>query len=341
MDLTPTGSGARLVTGIHRAVFGPVNEDAVADWLARHVRRHLAADVQSILFQSGRVAAVYGLRLSDGTEIVAKVHRRPVNIGRLAAATACQRILADHGFPCPRPLAGPAITDGRVAVLESRLDRGEPGDAHQPELRRAMARALAEQVDLLRARSAAALAALADPPAWAAYERGPWPMPHDPIFDFTTTPAGFEWLDRLAQQAAEALGPRPAPDAIGHSDWECQNVRFSDGQVSTAYDWDSLLAHSEPILAGLAAGAHPSGGIPRADAPTPDEVTAFLADYDECRATAFTRSQQTAAVAAATWRLAYNARCVLSAEALGYPPAEGSALHLLSRFGHTYLAQRW
>jgi hypothetical protein len=332
--------GDQLVHGIHRAVFGAVSEDDITNWLARHVRRRLSSDVQSVLFRSGRVAAVYGLRLANGSEIVAKVHRDPVDLGRLAAATACQRLLADHGFPCPRPLDGPAITDGRVAVLESRLDRGEPGDAHQPQHRGAMARALADQVEILRSARAAA-AALTDPPAWAAYERGPWPVPHDPIFDFTSTPEGFEWLDRIAQDATDALGPRPAPDAIGHSDWECQNVRFSDGRVSAAYDWDSLLAHAEPILAGLAAGHHTQGSIQGAGAPTPEEVAAFLADYDRCRPTPFTRSQQTAAAAAATWVLAYNARCTVSAEALGYPPAEGSALRMLARYRHAYLEQRW
>src|SRR5438445_389614 len=98
----------------------------------------------------------------------------------------------------PRPVDGPAITHSHVAVLESRLDRGDPGDAHQPETRRAMARALAEQIEILRS-ARADLAALSDAPAWAAYEEGPWPVPHDPIFDFTTTPPGLEWLDRLAR----------------------------------------------------------------------------------------------------------------------------------------------
>jgi len=77
---------------------------------------------------------------------------------------------------------------------------------------------------------------LAAATAWAAYEGGPWPVPHDPIFDFTTTPTGFEWLDAVAGRAAEALGPRAEPDAIGHADWVCQNLRFTDGRVTAAYE---------------------------------------------------------------------------------------------------------
>jgi hypothetical protein len=99
----------------------------VAVWLDRHVRDRLSAAVEDVLFRSGRVAAVYGLRLADGGELVAKVHRSPVNLGRLVAALGCQRVLTDAGYPCPTPLDGPATTGSRVAVLESRLDLGERG----------------------------------------------------------------------------------------------------------------------------------------------------------------------------------------------------------------------
>jgi len=333
MDDQPVG-------GIERAIFGAVTEDDIDAWLARHVRRRLSQDVQAVVFRSGRLAAVYGLRLDDGTEIVAKVHRRPADVGRLGAATACQQILAEHGYPCPRPLDGPASTDGLVAVLESRLERGQPGDAHQPAIRRALAHSLAEQVEILRA-ARSELAALEDPPAWADYEGGPWPVPHDPIFDFRATPADFAWLDRLAQDATDALGPRPAADAIGHGDWVCQNVRFLAGQVSAAYDWDSLLAHSEPILAGLAAGHHTQGSVRDPAAPTPDEVAAFLAEYEVARRRPFNGAHQAAAAAAATWVLAYNARCTLNVQAWRVPTPAGSALEMLARFGPAYLALRW
>jgi Phosphotransferase enzyme family len=139
------------VSGIHQAVFGEVTEDDVTAWLDRHLRQRLAAGVQQVLVRTGRLAAVYGLRLTDGTEVVAKVHRGNVGIRRLAAAVACQRILAAAGFPCPKPLDGPVATGPRVVVLESWLDAGEVGDAHQPAIRRSMAQALAQQMKLLGA----------------------------------------------------------------------------------------------------------------------------------------------------------------------------------------------
>jgi Phosphotransferase enzyme family len=326
--------------GIHRAVFGDLSEDDVAGWLDRQVRQRLSVGVREVLFGAGRLAAVYGLRLTSGVEIVAKVHRGSVDVGRLAAAVSCQQVLADAGYPCPTPLDGPVAAGSRVVVLESRLDRGAVGDAHQPVVRGSMAGALAAQVEILRV-VPAATSPLADPPAWVAYERGPWPVPHDPIFDFTVTPPGFEWLDRVAQDAADALGPRGEPEVIGHSDWVCQNLRFLGAEVSAAYDWDSLTAHGEPVLAGVSAGAHTEGSVQGAAAPTPDEVAAFLAAYDDRRARPFTGAEQAAAVAAATWVMAYNARCQLSSQASGSPPGEGSALPMLSRHRDHYLRLRW
>jgi len=204
---------------------------------------------------------------------------------------------------------GPVATESRVVVVESWLDRGEVGDAHQPAIRRAMAQALAQQIQVLRP-VPAATSPLANPPAWVDYQAGPWPVPHSPIFDFTLTPPGFEWLDHLAQDAADALGPRGDPGVIAHSDWYCGNLRFVGAELTAAYDWDSLTAHHEPVLAGVAAGAHTDGSTNGPAAPTPHEVAAFLTDYDDERNQPFTGAEQTA-TAAATWVMAYNARCQL------------------------------
>jgi len=325
--------------GIERATFGEVPADAVTAWLDQHTRHRLSLGVRKVLFRTGRLAAVYGLELTSGIEIVAKVYRG-ADMERLAAAVACQRLLADARYPCPAPLDGPVQVDGRVVLLEALLDRGTRGDAHLPATRHAMARSLSEQIRILQ--SVPALqSGLLNPPAWAAYDHGPWPKPHDPIFDFTTNPVGFEWLDHLAARAADALGPRRQADAIGHSDWVCQNLRFTQDGVSAAYDWDSLLAESEPVLVGVVAGAYTEGSIAGADAPTPLEVVAFLAEYEATRHAPFSKSDQATATAAATWVLAYNARCGLSAEMLGSPAREGSPLQTLSRYGAAYLTLRW
>jgi hypothetical protein len=328
-----------VVTGIERAIFGEVTADQVTQWLDQLVYRRLTLGVQTVLFRAGRLAAVYGLQLTNGAQIAAKIYRA-ADLEHLAAVVACQRLLVDASYPCPAPLDGPVEVEGHVVVLEALLDGGVRGDAHIATTRQAMARALSEQIRILRS-IPELQSRLLTPPGWADYARGPWPTPHDPIFDFTTTPGGFEWLDHIATLAAEALGPRQPPDTIGHCDWVCQNLRFNQDGVWAAYDWDSLLAETEPVLVGIAAGAFTEGSIAGTQAPTPQEVVAFLSECEATRPFPFSRSEQAAATAAATWVLAYNARCDVGAATFGTSASAGSPLQMLSRYGGSYLTLRW
>jgi hypothetical protein len=226
----------------------------------RYLRAQLGGDLAHILFRSGRIAAVYGAALHDGRHVAVKVHRRVADLAYLSAAAACQRRLADMGYPCPEPLDGPATTDGLTALVETLCSDGQPGNSHEPNTRRAMAHALFAQLELLR--GAAVDSLVAGAPAWAHYEHGPWPQPHDPIFDFTTTPPAFTWLDDLARRAAGVLQQASPPDSVAHADWTCGNLRFHHGQVSCSYDWDSLAAAPEAVLVGLAAGSFTEGTAP-------------------------------------------------------------------------------
>lgn len=69
------------VTGLERAVFGDVSADEIRAWLGRHLRSGLHMDVNDVVFTSGRVAPVYGLRLLDGSTLVLKIHRGRVTRG--------------------------------------------------------------------------------------------------------------------------------------------------------------------------------------------------------------------------------------------------------------------
>jgi Ser/Thr protein kinase RdoA (MazF antagonist) len=328
-----------LASGIERAVFGAIGRDTIDDWLRRHLQTRLGIDLARVVFRSGRIAAVYGAALSDGRQVAVKVHRRPADLAYLSAATACQRRLADAGYPCPVPLDGPATTDSVTAVIETILTDGEPGNGHEPRTRRAMARALFEQLELLRGAEGDGL--LDGAPAWSHYEHGPWPKPHDPIFDFTVTPQAFTWLDNLARRTASVLEQAGPPDAIAHADWNCGNVRFRDGQVSSSYDWDSLASAPEPVLVGLSAGSFTEGSTAGTSAPTPAESTAFLSDYEEVRSRRFSESEQRMAAAAVTWVLAYGARCEVSFLPADGLPSIGSSLQMLETHRDAYLALGW
>jgi hypothetical protein len=323
------------ISGVERAVFGAVGRQEVDEWLSLHLTERLHVGLSQVLFRSGRVAAVFGVSLVDGRRVTVKAHRSPADSVYLTVAADRQRHLFEAGYPCPEPLDGPSPTDGVAAVTEMLLVDGTAGDGHKPLIRRAMATSLFDQIQLLNGATRMDVV-VAGAPAWSHYEAGPWPKPHDPIFDFTTTISGFEWLDDLARRAADVLREHEASSFVAHGDWNCGNVRFSDHRVSASYDWDSLAAAPEAVLVGLSAGSFTSGGVQGADAPTPEETSAFVCDYEDARRETFTPPARLAAAAAATWVLAYNARCELSF--FGPAPRVGHALEALDNHRDTYLA---
>lgn len=109
-------------------------------------------------------------------------------------------------------------------------------------------------------------------------------------------------------------------------------------RLVAAYDWD-LFADTEAVIAGMSAGSYTTVGSDGGTPPTPDEVAAFLRDYDGFRARPFTAGEQHTAAATAAWALAYVARCEL-----GMLPAGSSsapALDLIRWHGREYLAVAW
>ncbi len=327
---------AESPSGIETAVFGTTDRAGIDGWLRRHLRERLDGELTRVLFRAGRVSAVYGAELRDGRRVAVKVHRGPADPAYGTAAVACQRRLHAEGYPCPEPLDGPAATGGRTAVVESLLTDGVPGDGHEAGVRRALARSLSRQVDVLRGTPVHAIAAGA--PAWTRHHRGPWPEPHDPLFDFGATPPAFAWLDDLAGRAAGVLADAGPADHVAHADWSCGNLRFSGTEVVASFDWDSLAAGPEAVLAGMSAGSFPAGGTAGAAAPTAAEVAAFLRDYEDARRRRFRPAGWRTAAAAATWVLAYNARCEVCVLPTGGLPPRGSALHALAADPDGHLA---
>jgi hypothetical protein len=321
------------LSGIEQAIFGQGADRAAVDsWLDRHIQRSTGARVAELLFTSGRVSAVFGARLTDGEDVVAKVHRGPVDVSGLSAAQSVQHQLWRAGFPCPEPIGAPHSTDGHVATLETLTPPGRSGDGRDHRTRPALATGLARQVALLRDNSTGPRLA---PPAWTRWRHGPWPTPHDPIFDFGRQEPRWAWIDRLAERAVRALQDLDhdlGKPTIAHGDWSCVNTSFStDGSnVVSSYDWDSLAYDSEAVLAGMSAGSSLQGGATESPAcPTPEEIDSYLDDYSSARQRPFTTSERQAGRAAAHWVLAYNARCQAALLGPDRDPEPGSTLHVL------------
>lgn len=312
--------------------------------LERYAGDVLGSHIGEVILRAGRIDAVWAVRLLDGRSVVIKAHRQPVDQQARRATVRAQSILSDAGFPCPAPISGSAEFEGLTLTTETFMTQGSARSGRDPLIRRALAQGLSEHIEILR--SDPGLVDVAGfGPAWCRYQSGPWPTPHDIIFDFTATPAGWEWLDRFAADAAKQVAATDDGDrVVGHGDWYCGNVRFIGKRLASTFDWD-LVSASEPVIAGFAAatftegGAHEQGAAHEPDVPTPQDVVAFLADYESYLPRQFTAREQAAAAAAASWTLAYNARCELAF--LRGAAATGSGLDLVRRRGAEYLALRW
>jgi hypothetical protein len=287
-----------------RAVFGDASAEEVAAAIDSFCALSLGSHVEGMEFFRASVGSVHGLRLDDGRRVVVKVARPGTDAARLESVQTVERWLAADGFPCPLPLAGPVPLGRGLATAETLLDRGEAADAHEPALRRTMAAALAGLT--ARCGRFTALDALRATP-----QVGLWPRPHDGRFDFEATGAGAEWLDALAGEAQRILDAGAGDLVVGHGDWRAENMRFSAGEISAVYDWDSLVILREPRLVGGAAH-HFTGDYSRPgrrQLPTLEEALAFIAEYEAARGTPFSAAERRVARAALVYGMAYTARC--------------------------------
>ena len=269
--------------------------DIAAD-LAGWCVRWLGARPVRTLFDTRKISTVFGLRLSDGREVVVKL-RPPQE--RLVACAMVQRHLWTSGFPCAEPLAGPAPLGDQVATAESYISGGAPltRDADAPA-RYAMA--LARQVALAK-EIAEGIPTLEPPPYWARWDHelaATWPP--DPNVDLNV-PAGPPELDAVGERArARLLRPNRLPIVIGHCDWESQNLDWQDGVLAIAHDWDSLARRPEATVAGMSALIFPSTGTTNEPA-TLAESEAFLRSYERARGRPFSAEERELAWAASVW----------------------------------------
>ena len=122
-------------------------------------------------------------------------------------------------------------------------------------------------------------------PSWCHYQSGPWPVPHDTLVNFETTVPGYEWLDRFGAKAADQIlaNRNGAPVVVGHADWYAGNTVVTDGKLVGTYDWE-LVADTEAVIAGFAAACYAQRQTSAGNLSGPEEVAAFMRDYDAARA---------------------------------------------------------
>jgi len=284
----------------------PVVTDVLGTLDADEIRarvHELEPETAEIFRFEASVGALFGVRLRDGSRVAIKVHKLFADEAYLADVHALQTQLAASGFPAPRPLrrVGPVTVD-------EWLDDGEFRNAHEPAVRRAMVR---ELVRFHRLATATGLR-----PRWPFLrpEGALWPKPHNALFDFDATTAGAEWIDETGAAARAVTDGRPVgEEVVGHGDWSAKHLRFDHELRATAlYDWDSVHAEPEPLLAGTAAGSftYTEELDEEIDVwPSAAESQAFLAEYEEERGVPFAPDERASARAACVYLRAYAARC--------------------------------
>jgi hypothetical protein len=226
---------------------------------------------------------------------------------------------------------------GGFATVEAFVDDGKPADAHEPEIRRSRAHALARLIGL----AADGLDAQALLQAWKPPpDRGQWPVPHNALFDFEATSAGTECIHEITSKARKILDNPPGKMVVGHADWSAKHFRFEEGRVCVIYDWDSLRLDKEINLLGHTA-AHfsftESFDVPRRA--SPEEARLFVEEYEMARRAPFSEQECVAISAAATYGLAYTARCEHALVPEGKDKS-GSFREALSSCGEKYLHPR-
>ena len=312
LGVTPVGDPAGRaelapLSGTEAAVYGDATPLELYAFLDAWTTSRLGSPIGRVHFRAGRIDVVWGVELDDGRAVVVKMHRPPAELDAIRVTNDAQRVLVGSGFPCAMPLAGPEEVDGHVLTAESMIVGTAP-DGRDPAHRLLLAEGLARHIEILRDHPDVVRRA-GPGPSCCHYQAGPWPVPHDTLVDFRSTPAGFEWLDEFGQRAADqVLAHRDAESVVaGHADWYAGNTAVSGGVLVGTFDWE-LVADTEAVIAGFAAACFGASSTGSAGLSTPEEVALFMRDYDDVRSQRLTDRERRTAAGAAAWILAFNAR---------------------------------
>jgi hypothetical protein len=331
-------TGLAEISDTERAVYGSVTPLELLAFLGAWAKRRLGSPIVKVRFRAGRIDVVWGVELQDGRAAVIKTHRSPVDLDAVRVANDAQRLLTTAGFPCAVPLAGPDEVEGRVLTAETLID-GRTPDGRDPAGRLLLAEGLARHIEILRDQSD--LVRTAGPgPSWCHYQAGPWPVPHDTLVDFRSTPSGFEWLDTFGQRAADQILAHRDPDqvVVGHADWYAGNTVIAGDVLTGTFDWE-LVADTEPVIAGFAAACYAASSTGGGGLSTPEEVAAFMRDYDSARTRPLADRERRTAAGAAAWILAFNARWQVGL--IDHGLCDEATVSLVRNRGEDYLALDW
>ena len=119
----------------------------------------------------------------------------------------------------------------------------------------------------------------------------------------------LQGLEAFGQRAADQIlrNREPGKAVVGHADWYAGNTAVVKEQLVGTFDWE-LVADTEAVIAGFTASSYASSATAGGGMSTPNEVAAFLHDYEEVRGQPLSERERRTAAAAAAWIVAFNAR---------------------------------
>jgi aminoglycoside phosphotransferase (APT) family kinase protein len=269
------------------------------------------------LFVVSHLSEVVGVRLADGREVVVK--RRVDAAGRSRACVAAQKLLAEHGSPCPLPLTEAIIDNGTAIHAEQFVEGGEIETGDTTAVARRSAVLLA---DLVRRLASFDLDPPLPNPEWVRWDALP---------DRQATAAVPAWIEDTTRRVQAKLVRCDLRPVLGHADWEAQNMCWQRGRPLAVHDWDSLAWLPDAALAGTAAGVFASHGKPTL-API-ESSAAFLDAYEAARGVRFTSYETEIAWAASIWVALHNARdeLIYTRPKLSYDQLEAQHIERLTR----------
>jgi hypothetical protein len=290
--------------------------DDLPDWLPAWCLDHLGGKPTDVLFQVQSISMVFGLRLTDGTDVVVKTR---ADDGRAVSCVAAQARLAERGFPCARPLTPVVDVDSLAVHAEEFRPGGDVLHGDSPDVAVSYAEVFAQ---LMAELADVTVAPPLPNPRWLRWDHtdsGLWPA-IDFLDERDQSAVPAHAVD-TADRARRRIQAADLPCVLGHGDYEAQNLRWHGRQVWTVHDWDSLAWQPEAALVGAASGAFANAGPPSLVPIESSEV--FLVAYQDIRGRLFTAVEREVAWAASLWTPAHNARW----EALhGTAPVSGDAL---------------
>src|SRR5436190_4322032 len=219
----------------------------VERWIAELTQARFGMPPSGALFAKKSVGAVFGIVLESGEPAVLKLFNKSLGYAELSAMHHCLAVAAAHGFPVARQRSEIFEAEpGLFAAFFAYLD-GAHANPHEAQVRRELARSLAELNGLLEPLDTSEL------PLSPGRQVALWPAPQHIWEMREADDEDGRFIAAHGRAAQLALKKSKLGLVATHVDWGVKNIRFRDDAVCAVYDSDSVHAAAEAECVGRAA----------------------------------------------------------------------------------------